>query len=208
MNLRELATVTPTYFFSHVSLFFDNIFIAINDPKIRDSAVSALRSALYVVSERERVSQDLRDNKSRIDQQIPNCFKTCFDEVKNGFDERDKSAQKERDDKIQASLLILNELLRCSNDSGISPDNCSYFETNILYSSSVDIICRELEYKYNQIIESQSNTRSSQLSRLFRSHSNIQTHPTVPSYGLRDLNSVVKYHKEMGIAPVPSSQHK
>ncbi|CAG2117757.1 unnamed protein product, partial [Medioppia subpectinata] len=106
-----------------------------------------------------------------------------------GFDERDKAAQREKEDKIQASLLILNELLRCSNDSG-------------------DVIGRELEHKYNQIIENQSNHRSSQLSKLFRSHTNIQTQPTVPSYGLRDLNSVVKYHKEMGLAPIPSSQHK
>ena len=206
--MRELANVTPTYFFSHVNLFFDNIFLAINDPKIRDSAVSALRSALYVVAERERVSQDLKDNKSRIDQQIPNCFKTCFEEVMKGFDEREKSAQKERDDKIQASLLILNELLRCSNDSGIDFNTSNELESNQLFYSSVDLICREMEYKYNQIIESQSNTRSSQLSRLFRSHTNVQNHPTVPSYGLRDLNSVVKYHKEMGIAPVPSSHHK
>ena len=119
MNLRELANVTPTHFFTHVNLFFDNIFLAINDPKIRDSAVSALRSALYVISERERVSQDLKDNKSRIDQQIPNCFELCLEEVLTAFEDRDKSAQKEKDDKIQAALLILNELLRCSNDSGI-----------------------------------------------------------------------------------------
>lgn len=119
MNLRELASVTPTHFFTHVDSFFENIFSAINDPKIRDSAVSALRSALYVISERERVSQDLKDNKSRIDQQIPNCFELCLNEVLKGFDDRDKTAHKEKDDKIQASLLILNELLRCSNVSGI-----------------------------------------------------------------------------------------
>jgi FKBP12-rapamycin complex-associated protein len=118
LNLRELATVTPTHFFGHVNEFFENIFIAINDPKIRESAVSALRSALYVVSERERVSHDLKDNKSRIDQQIPSCFKTCFEEVIKGFDDREKTTR-ERDDKIHGSLLILNELLRCSNDSGI-----------------------------------------------------------------------------------------
>ena len=206
--MRELANVTPTYFFSHVQLFFDNIFLAINDPKIRDSAVSALRSALYVVADREIVTQDLKDNKSRIDQQIPNCFKTCFEEVMKGFEERDKSAQKERDDKIQASLLILNELLRCSNDSGTDFNASNEVESNQLFYSSVDLICRELEYKYNQIIENQSNTRSSQLSRLFRSHTNSHNHSTVPSYGLRDLNSVVKYHKEMGIAPIHSSHHK
>ncbi|CAG2121748.1 unnamed protein product, partial [Medioppia subpectinata] len=79
LNLRELANVTPTYFFSQVNLFFENIFLTINDPKIRDSAVSALRSALYVVAERERISHDLKDNKSRIDQQIPKCFKICFE---------------------------------------------------------------------------------------------------------------------------------
>lgn len=114
--MRELADVTPTHFFSHVNLFFDNIFIAINDPKIRESAVSALSSALYVVSERERVSHDLKD-KSRIDQQIPNCFKTCFEEVNKGFDVSEKT--REKDDKIHASLLILNELLRCSYDPTI-----------------------------------------------------------------------------------------
>jgi hypothetical protein len=65
-----------------------------------------------------------------------------------------------------------------------------------------------LELKYSQMNDNLSNTRTSQLSRIFRSHNNTQTQPTVPSYGLRDLSSVVKYHKEMGIAPILSSQHK
>ena len=46
-------------------------------------------------------------------------FKQCFDEVEKPFDEslgRDKKLG--RDEWVHGSLLIVNELLRCSNIEG------------------------------------------------------------------------------------------
>jgi FKBP12-rapamycin complex-associated protein len=43
-------------------------------------------------------------------------YKQCYDEATNGFDEiytREKGVN--RDDRVHGSLLVLNELLRCSN---------------------------------------------------------------------------------------------
>jgi FKBP12-rapamycin complex-associated protein len=43
-------------------------------------------------------------------------YKQCYDESTNGFDEvytREKGVN--RDDRVHGSLLVLNELLRCSN---------------------------------------------------------------------------------------------
>lgn len=43
-------------------------------------------------------------------------YKQCFEEAMNGFEEvylREKGVN--RDDRIHGSLLVLNELLRCSN---------------------------------------------------------------------------------------------
>lgn len=42
------------------------------------------------------------------------------------------------------------------------------------------------------------------LTKIFRSYSNIDAQSTAPFYGMRDLNSVVNYHKELGIAPILS----
>lgn len=121
LNLRELANVTPSYFFNHVTHIFENIFIAIYEPKLREPAISALRSALYVVVERERLASNISSTtsskvRSRIDQQIPMCFELCYQEVIRCFEERDKQS-KDRDYKIHAALLILNELFRCSHDT-------------------------------------------------------------------------------------------
>jgi hypothetical protein len=46
--LKELALTMPTYFYQHVSQFFDLIFLAIQDikPAIRESAVEAFESSL------------------------------------------------------------------------------------------------------------------------------------------------------------------
>lgn len=53
--MRELALSVPTFFFQQVQSFFDVIFYAVRDskPMIREGAVSALRSALVVTSQRE-----------------------------------------------------------------------------------------------------------------------------------------------------------
>nr|WIM49540.1 HIF1a pathway protein [Daphnia magna] len=108
--LRELALSTPTFFFQQVQTFFDVIFYAVRDSKlmIREGAVTALRSALVVTSQRETKEA-----------QKPTWYKQCFDEAQQGFEEplaKDKGLTK--DDRAHGSLLVLQELLRCSNAEG------------------------------------------------------------------------------------------
>ncbi|XP_063917186.1 serine/threonine-protein kinase mTOR isoform X2 [Zophobas morio] len=103
--LKELALTMPTYFYQHVSQFFDLIFFAIQDPKpaIRESAVEALRAALVVTAQRETAKQNQR----------PQWYKQCYDEsVKMLSVERGERMKEER---VHGFLLIINELVRCSN---------------------------------------------------------------------------------------------
>ncbi|KAL5013846.1 hypothetical protein ScPMuIL_008116 [Solemya velum] len=107
--LRELSVCTPTYFFQQVQQFFDCIFNAIRDPKpaIREGGVAALRAALAVTSQRE----------SRATQQ--RWYKQCYDEAMKVFDEQQGRERKlTRDDWAHGSLMVMNELLRCSNIDG------------------------------------------------------------------------------------------
>ncbi|KAK3923760.1 Serine/threonine-protein kinase mTOR [Frankliniella fusca] len=106
--LRKLALCVPTYFFQQVQTFFDLIFNAVRDPKpaIREGAVDALRAALIATSQREMAKQA----------QKPTWYKQCFDEVLKGFEDaptRERGTN--REDRIHGSLLVLNELFRCSN---------------------------------------------------------------------------------------------
>jgi FKBP12-rapamycin complex-associated protein len=43
--LRELAVRTPTLFYQQIQQFFDSIFIAIRDPKVRPLPLAALKGA-------------------------------------------------------------------------------------------------------------------------------------------------------------------
>ncbi|CAA9998750.1 unnamed protein product [Nesidiocoris tenuis] len=106
--LRELAECVPTYFFQQVQLVFEPILATVRDPKpsIRESAVKALRAALVVTAQRETAKQ----------MQKPAWYKQCYDEAKPSLNEvysREKSIN--RDDRIHGSLLVFNELMRCSN---------------------------------------------------------------------------------------------
>lgn len=108
MVLRELAVAMPTYFYQQVSGFFEHIFNAIRDPKsiIREGGGHALRAALVVTSQRESAKQL---NK-------PQWYKFCYDEATVCFAEvpmKEKGVTK--DDRIHSALIILNEMLRCSN---------------------------------------------------------------------------------------------
>ncbi|XP_037075376.1 serine/threonine-protein kinase mTOR-like [Pollicipes pollicipes] len=103
--IRELAASVPTYFFQQVGPFFDIIFCAVRDPKasIREGAVSAIRAALQVTAQRE-----VKET------QKPQWYQQCFGELEHGFvDENLRGLT--RDDRVHGSLLVLNELLRCSN---------------------------------------------------------------------------------------------
>uniref|UniRef100_A0A224XHF0 Serine/threonine-protein kinase TOR n=1 Tax=Panstrongylus lignarius TaxID=156445 RepID=A0A224XHF0_9HEMI len=106
--LRELALYAPTYFFQQVQYFFEPILHTVRDPKpiIRENAVEALRAALVITAQRESTKQ----------MQKPQWYKQCYEEAKSGFEEiysRERGVN--RDDRIHGSLLVLNELLRCSN---------------------------------------------------------------------------------------------
>lgn len=109
--LKELAVATPTFFFQQVQQFFDVIFNAVRDPKpnIREGAVKALRHALIVTAQREKT------------QTQTHYYKLCFEEARLGFtnDTVVQSSNKEKgitkDDRCHGSMLVLNELLRCSN---------------------------------------------------------------------------------------------
>ncbi|OXA52223.1 Serine/threonine-protein kinase mTOR [Folsomia candida] len=108
--LKELAVATPTFFFQQVQQFFDVIFNAVRDPKpnIREGAVKALRHALIVTAQREKT------------QTQTHYYKQCFEEAKVGFiGEQSGQGGKEKgitkDDRCHGSMLVLNELLRCSN---------------------------------------------------------------------------------------------
>ncbi|KAL3272654.1 hypothetical protein HHI36_014119 [Cryptolaemus montrouzieri] len=103
--LKELAITVPTYFYQQVSPFFDSIFYAVQDPKacIREDAVEALRAALVVTAQRETAKQN----------QSPLWYKQCHDEFCRLMS-ADKN-ERVRDERVHGALLILNELLRCSN---------------------------------------------------------------------------------------------
>lgn len=104
--LRELALSTPTFFFQQVQPFFDSVFNAVRDPKpvIRESAVAAVQAALVVTAQRET-----KDAKQKL-----TWYKQCYDEVLHGFEEGAREKGVNRDDRVHGSLLVLNELLRCS----------------------------------------------------------------------------------------------
>lgn len=107
--LRELAVAMPTYFYQQVSGFFEHIFNAIRDPKpiIRDGAGQALRAALVVTSQRESAKQ--LNNKPQWYQQCYEQAMVCFGDVPI----KEKGVTK--DERVHGALIVLNELLRCSN---------------------------------------------------------------------------------------------
>nr|XP_027196731.1 serine/threonine-protein kinase mTOR-like [Dermatophagoides pteronyssinus] len=265
LNLRELANVTPSYFFNHVMHIFENIFIAIYEPKLREPAIAALRSALSVVVQRERLASSISSAsssssasastsstskssstavRSRIDQQIPMCYELCYNEIIKSFEERDRSA-KDRDDRIHAALLILNELIRCSHDSSIifrdssinrqldflynnlrelNDLNTFYFSNYLFYDFdyplSFDLIGQNISSSSSSSKKSQNNSSSNNntdhltdwhygyLTKLFRNYQNLDSSSMPLMYGLRTLQSMVNYHKEMGSAPILSFFHK
>ena len=59
--LREIAFSMPTFFFQHISTFFDVIFRPTADPKhlVREAAVIGFRAGLIVTAQRESTKQQL-----------------------------------------------------------------------------------------------------------------------------------------------------
>ena len=112
--LREIAYCMPTFFFQNVQQFFDYIFNAIYDPKaqLRESAANALRMALVVTSQRETSSQAREGGGHSA------WYQQCFRQVVEGLQDNvpsNKDRSVAREDRIHGSLLVLSELLRCSN---------------------------------------------------------------------------------------------
>ncbi|KAJ8712457.1 hypothetical protein PYW07_005299 [Mythimna separata] len=108
MILRELAISMPSYFFQHINGFFNYIMIPLRDPKeqIREAAAKALRAALVITSQREIPEQS---NKAH-------WYIQCFEQSMLSFAEQPgRERGLSRDDHVHGALLILNELLRCSN---------------------------------------------------------------------------------------------
>ena len=112
--LREIAFCMPTFFFQNVQQFFDVIFHAIYDPKpqLRESAANALRMALVVTSQRETSSQT-REGVGGHSSWYQHCFMQVVEGLEDTTPAKDRGYG--REDRIHGSLLVLSELLRCSN---------------------------------------------------------------------------------------------
>uniref|UniRef100_A0A182JMR8 Serine/threonine-protein kinase TOR n=1 Tax=Anopheles atroparvus TaxID=41427 RepID=A0A182JMR8_ANOAO len=106
--LRELAVAMPTFFYQQVGSFFDHIFVAIKDPKavIREGAGQALRAVLILTSQREGTKQ------SNNTQWHMNCYDQAFECLREAS-VREKNLN--RDDRIHGSLIVFNEILRCTH---------------------------------------------------------------------------------------------
>jgi serine/threonine-protein kinase mTOR len=116
--LRELANSMPTFFYHHVQSFFENIFNAIRDPKamIREGAGEALRACLVVTSQRENVKQQTNNPKTKTVSTLEEWYRKCFQEAMTCFGDvplKEKGVSK--DDRVHGALIVLNEILRCSN---------------------------------------------------------------------------------------------
>ncbi|XP_025831250.1 serine/threonine-protein kinase Tor [Agrilus planipennis] len=138
--LRELAFMMPTYFYQQVSQFFECIFYALKDPKskIRETAAEALREALIVTAQRESAKQTSK----------PQWYKQCYDETVEllKVDRYDKS----KDDRIHGALLVLNELVRCSNSEWEHKYTALMESTDINFSSGEYFSNMNLQHCYNK----------------------------------------------------------
>ncbi|XP_052743299.1 serine/threonine-protein kinase Tor [Bicyclus anynana] len=107
--LRELAIAMPSFFFQHINSFFNYIINAIRDPKeqVREVAARAIRAALVVTSQREIPEQS---NKAH-------WYIQCYEEAMTSFSDQMRERFMSRDEHVHGSLLILNELFRCSNSN-------------------------------------------------------------------------------------------
>ncbi|XP_015906953.1 serine/threonine-protein kinase mTOR [Parasteatoda tepidariorum] len=180
--LRELAVSTPTFFFQQVPQFFECIFNAHKDPKpqIRESAAAALRAALVVRAQRE--TKEVTP---------PLCYSLSYDVAAKGLEEALKEKGVARDDKIHGSLLVLNELLRCSNLDG-------------------EMTRQELEDKIQQQASHESGQNrynflkelgTGSLSRSFKAFHQLHQNTQNGSHKGAGLSAVVKYHKALGTYP-------
>ncbi|XP_013778468.1 serine/threonine-protein kinase mTOR-like [Limulus polyphemus] len=185
--LKELAVSTPTLFFQQVQQFFDCIFNAVRDPKcvIREGAVLALRAALMVTAQRETKET-----------QNPFWYKQCYEEAEKGFEElsvREKGVN--RDDRVHGSLLIINELLRCSNIEGerVRQDLEKLFQQQATHEAH--------SHRYQLL----KDLGSGSLTRSFRALHQLHHHQHLTPQRNIGLSAVIQYHKAAGIFPGTTS---
>lgn len=175
--LQELAISTPTFFFQNIQPIFDCIFNGVRDPKpmIREGAVYALRAALMVTAQRETK-----------DTQNPPWYSKSYEEAESGFEEALSGAREKgmnREDRIHGSLLVINELLKCSNIEG-------------------ERAMQELEEVNSQQARhdahrTQSSGPGGSLTRSLRALQQMQEHR--PRGGARA--ALLRYHRAQGFQP-------
>ncbi|GBN02820.1 Serine/threonine-protein kinase mTOR, partial [Araneus ventricosus] len=181
--LRELAVSTPTFFFQQVQQFFDCIFNATCDPKpsIRESAAAALRAALVVTAQRETKET-----------QKTFCYKAIYEVAVKGFNEAVKEKGVTRDDKIHGSLLVINELLRCSNVEG---EMTRQELEDIIQQQATHEAHGHHRYTFLKELGQGSLTRS------FRALHQLHHNNQGSSQKGIGLSAVVRYHKALGTYP-------
>ncbi|KAH7985997.1 hypothetical protein HPB52_025269 [Rhipicephalus sanguineus] len=168
--LQELAISTPTFFFQNIQPIFDCIFNGVRDPKpmIREGAVLALRAALMVTAQRETK-----------DTQNPPWYSKCYEEAESGFEEALGGAREKgvnREDRVHGSLLVISELLKCSNIEG-------------------ERVRQELEEVTSQQARHEAHRSSgSSLTRSLRALQQMQEHR-----GARA--ALLRYHRAQGFQP-------
>lgn len=168
--LQELAISTPTFFFQNIQPIFDCIFNGVRDPKpmIREGAVLALRAALMVTAQRETK-----------DTQNPPWYSKCYEEAESGFEEALGGAREKgvnREDRVHGSLLVISELLKCSNIEG-------------------ERVRQELEEVTSQQARHEAHRSSgSSLTRSLRALQHMQEHR-----GARA--ALLRYHRAQGFQP-------
>ncbi|CAL1276558.1 unnamed protein product [Larinioides sclopetarius] len=180
--LRELAVSTPTFFFQQVQQFFDCIFNATCDPKpsIRESAAAALRAALVVTAQRETKET-----------QKTFCYKAIYEVAVKGFNEAVKEKGVTRDDKIHGSLLVINELLRCSNVEG-----------EMIRQELEDIIQQQATHEaHGHRYTFLKELGQGSLTRSFRALHQLHHNNQGSSQKGIGLSAVVRYHKALGTYP-------
>ncbi|GIX92211.1 hypothetical protein CEXT_19081 [Caerostris extrusa] len=154
--LRELAVSTPTFFFP------------------AKSAAAALRAALVVTAQRET-----KETQKTV------CYRQIYDVAVKGFNDALKEKGVIRDDKIHGSLLVINELLRCSNVEG-----------EIIRQELEDIIQQQATHeahghRYSFLKELGTGSLTRSFRALHQLHHNNQS----GSQKGIGLSAVVRYHK-------------
>nr|QXN57741.1 serine/threonine-protein kinase [Bemisia tabaci] len=178
--LKELACSVPTYFFQQVQMFFDLIFNAVRDPKpvIREGAVEALRAVLVVTAQRETAKQT----------QKPQWYKQCYDEAIHSFEEIPGQKSVNRDEKIHGSILVFNELLRCSNAQWERGYEALMLRLQFQNSNEPSSSLPRLTLKSSLIASRQKGTVGERLTSLSVSSTNApEPHPLYESAACRSL---------------------